>query len=457
VSRLSSLHREKWGNGIFVLNPDNGVWVIVNSLGDRILSLLETGMAEDEIPLDSRLRGNDREAATLESGLTEDEIPFTLSRQYNMPVEEIKRDVDSFLNHLKKQGFFSPGIPGDGEFSGLYLEVTGRCNLSCRYCYNSPPVPVDMPEEAAFSLVRQAEKLGAKFIVLGGGEPLLYPGIWRLLEYASPRITTALVTNGILLSEEICSRLAEIPGLSIQLSLEGVDPEIHEAMRGKGSFRPAWQGLLSLLDRGMGDRITLCFTLNKYNAGHFPRVLEEAEQLGVGSILVQPLGKIGNAVECWDEIAPDHFESIAALKRLDEHPLPVYGILPRSLREIFLSHTIRTRCPLGEKLNVTFNGDVYPCSQLSLPEFRLGNIKDQTLLEILEGEKLKSLQAMPQKRIRQVPECESCPWRKLCAGGCPASSILECGSLNSLDPHCDLIRMFFSETAKEMATTGGKT
>ncbi|MCL5035685.1 MAG: PqqD family peptide modification chaperone [Chloroflexi bacterium] len=426
----SPLHRVKGEKGVFVLNPSNGSWTVVNPIGNEILSLLEEGRGDEEISLQ-------------------------LSGKYNVPADEIRSDVGSFIKHLEDRGFFSPGVPGDGGFSGLYLEVTGRCNLSCRYCYNSPPVNEDMPEDIARSVILQAKEAGAKFLVIGGGEPLLYPGIWDMLEFGSSILSTALVTNGVLLDDESCIRLAEIPGLSIQLSLEGVKAGTHEAMRGKGSFNPAWRGLLNLLDRGMGDRVTLCFTMNKYNVAHFPEVLEAAKDLGIKSLLVQPLGKIGKAASCWEEISPGIDETVSALRFMDKHPVNVYGILPRSIREIFLSGKMRERCPIGEKLNVSFKGDVYPCSQLSLPGFKLGNVTSQTVSEMLGGEKLKSLQAMPGERIRNIPECSSCPWRMLCAGGCPASSLLESGGLNSPDPHCELIRMIFEETAREMANIGG--
>ncbi|MCD6310562.1 MAG: PqqD family peptide modification chaperone [Candidatus Eremiobacteraeota bacterium] len=427
----SPLYRVRGEKGIFIINPDNGGWVIVNLLGDRILSLWEEGHKIKK-------------------------ISSILSEQYNRPFEEIHEDVRTFFKHLEKQNFFSSGIPGDGDFSGLYLEITGRCNLTCKYCYNSPPVPEDIPEDIAISLIDQAKELGARYLVIGGGEPLLYKKIWNLLEYATPVIQTGLVTNGILLTPENCKRLSEMDNLSIQLSLEGVEAEIHEAMRGEGSFQPAWQGLQNLIESGLGKKTTLCFTLNRYNAGHFPEIVEKAGELNIGSILVQPLGKVGKAIECWDEIAPGHSESIPALEYLGRQDFPVYGILPRTIKEILFSHKIRTRCPIGEKFNITYRGDVYPCSQLSLPEFRLGNINNTPLDKILNSEKLKSLQEIPRKRIGQIPECSSCPWRMLCAGGCPASSILENGDINSLDPHCDLIRHFFEETAKELAESGGK-
>jgi sulfatase maturation enzyme AslB (radical SAM superfamily) len=85
-----------------------------------------------------------------------------------------------------------------------------------------------------------------------GGEPLLWRELYRALDYAFHigYHTVFLNTNGTLLTDRICGRLAAYDGLSISVSLEGPEA-LHDQMRGEGSYRRTVQGIERALDAGI--------------------------------------------------------------------------------------------------------------------------------------------------------------------------------------------------------------
>src|SRR5262245_42860037 len=88
----------------------------------------------------------------------------------------------------------------------LHLHPTRRCNLSCLHCYSeSGPAEGDtLPTEAAVSAVAAAARLGYTMLCVSGGEPLMYPGLWAVLEEARRAgMLSAIVTNGVSLTAPV--------------------------------------------------------------------------------------------------------------------------------------------------------------------------------------------------------------------------------------------------------------
>ena len=96
-----------------------------------------------------------------------------------------------------------------------------------------------------------------------------------------------------------------------------------------------------------------------------------------------------------------------------------------------------------------FNGDVYACDHFVFPEYRLGNIYTQSLVEMMYGERqLKFGQA---KRDSLPRQCRQCPWLFACNGECPKNRFCQTADgepgLNYL---CEGYRMFFAHVAPYM-------
>ena len=121
----------------------------------------------------------------------------------------------------------------------LYFYLTEGCNLACRHCWiglrfdatgrHYPTMPVEVFETA----ICEAKPLGLSEVKLTGGEPLLHPHFTRLLEIArNENLRLTVETNGLLCTPEISAQIADFPEEFVSVSIDGVDAETHEWVRG---------------------------------------------------------------------------------------------------------------------------------------------------------------------------------------------------------------------------------
>ena len=145
-------------------------------------------------------------------------------------------------------------VPAPNDTGHLGIELTARCNSDCVHCFaRVGATPEDRLTPAlAESLCREGYAAGFRHLHLTGGEPLLWSGLFGLLEtvFAMGYATVFLNTNGLLLTEENAGRLAQFPDLGISVSLQG-PAALHDAMRGAGAYARAAKGIRRALDAGL--------------------------------------------------------------------------------------------------------------------------------------------------------------------------------------------------------------
>jgi MoaA/NifB/PqqE/SkfB family radical SAM enzyme len=135
------------------------------------------------------------------------------------------------------------------RFSTLWVQVTGTwCNLQCDHCLNASgprdPWLKPLPAERVRHAIRESEALGVKDIYFTGGEPFLHHEILPLLDFALAAAPTTVLTNGAAISEATVAALAALArgapySLEIRVSLDDVDPERNDRMRGRGAWARA--------------------------------------------------------------------------------------------------------------------------------------------------------------------------------------------------------------------------
>jgi MoaA/NifB/PqqE/SkfB family radical SAM enzyme len=148
----------------------------------------------------------------------------------------------------------------------LGLEVTTHCNIDCSHCFvragisESSTLSLDLAKE----IIAEGYNAGYRHLHITGGEPLLWEGLFEMLDYAFDMgyQTGFLNTNGTLLTKNINSRLAAYDGLSISVSLEGTEA-LHDYLRKASYYRQTVQGIESALDAGIDLSIftTACKSL----------------------------------------------------------------------------------------------------------------------------------------------------------------------------------------------------
>jgi len=113
------------------------------------------------------------------------------------------------------------------------IEVTGKCNLNCKYCFNEI-TNYDIPISKLKDILDQTDKMNVFEVCITGGEPFIREDIFEILDYASRKnYVLLIVTNGTLLTPNNIKILDEM-GLinSIQISLDSSDENTHNSVRG---------------------------------------------------------------------------------------------------------------------------------------------------------------------------------------------------------------------------------
>ena len=175
----------------------------------------------------------------------------------------------------------------------LYLEITGRCNASCGMCSFPTHYPrrgAELSEAELCALVDEAAALGTIVFSVGGGEPFLRPETPGILERAAKRgITPAVDTNGSLLEPELCRRLAKIQGLTIAMSLDSHEAEVHDGIRGLPCFERLTEAARFFVRDGPHVTVLFTTTITARNADHLEGVARLARDIGVAGIRCTPV------------------------------------------------------------------------------------------------------------------------------------------------------------------------
>ncbi len=184
----------------------------------------------------------------------------------------------------------------------LWLYTNYDCNLRCSYCVakSSPNAPRRALGMANVQrLVNEAVELGFSDIFFTGGEPFILNEIYDMLTYSSARVKTTVLTNAMLLRGPRLDKLCAIANdnLMVQVSLDGGQPEHHDAYRGKGSWAKTVEGIKLLQERGF--RVRLSTTETPANSTHLEQVCEFHRSLGIPDEdhFLRPLAKRGYSRE----------------------------------------------------------------------------------------------------------------------------------------------------------------
>jgi predicted phosphodiesterase len=183
----------------------------------------------------------------------------------------------------------------------LWVYTNFHCNLACSYCAvaSSPTARRRSIGLDRFrALVDEALAQGFEELYVTGGEPFVEPQIVDMLEYASDRIPTVVLTNAMLFTGRRRRELERLAGrdrLVFQTSLDGARPATHDRFRGAGSWRRAMDGIET--GRALGLPMRAAMTATEANAGEVDelRALLAGAGIAGDDFAVRPLVKRGLA------------------------------------------------------------------------------------------------------------------------------------------------------------------
>jgi uncharacterized protein len=356
------------------------------------------------------------------------------------------------------------------EFQIFAKPVGADCNLKCTYCYYLEKkklfpagIPMKMSDDTLENYIIQHIKASTGPVISfswHGGEPLLagidfYRRVIALQHEHQPAgvtVINGIQTNGILLDEEWCRFLAS-ENFLVGISIDGPGNlhDLHRHNRGNGStFNEVLRGYRLLQKSGIQPEI-LCVVSNG-NVKYPLEIYNLFRELNVKFITFLPLveqsrGSLSGVTG--ESVQPDEF-GIFLCTVFDEWVEKDIGsikiqIFEEAIRPAFSQdHTL---CIFKENCGgvpvVEHNGDFYSCDHYVTKEHLLGNIKERSLISLLDSSEQI---AFGKLKSQTLPEfCRKCEVLVMCNGECPKNRFIKTPDGDSgLNYLCPGYKLFFN-------------
>lgn len=312
--------------------------------------------------------------------------------------------IRSYLNFRARE----EGVPISGMF-----ELTPLCNLDCKMCYvhlNKPQMHGAelLPAPVWIDLIRQAADAGMMYAKLTGGECLTYPGFREIYLYLHELgIETEILSNGILMDQDMAAFFQEHPPSAIQITLYGASEEAYERVTGHRAFSIVMENIERL--RKYGLPLSVAVTPNAFMTDG-EEIVRLVRRMGltprINSGLMAPREQTGRkkedaALDVYIEMLKlnDALGGGKDLTPCDEASLPE----PGGAGSV---QTYGVHCGAGRSgFSIAWNGIMRPCN--TFPDI------GENALELGFSEAWKRINARA-NRFPQPIECTSCEYEGIC-------------------------------------------
>ena len=331
-----------------------------------------------------------------------------------------------------------------------------HCNLACKYCYYLEKNNLYqnshrhlMTDEMLEQFTREyieAQTMPQVLFTWHGGEPLMrsidfYKKALELQKkYAhGKQIDNVIQTNGTLLTDEWCEFFAKNHWL-VGISIDGPQ-EYHDHYRVTPAGKPSWEKVMQGIQLLKKHRVewNAMAVVNAYNAEHPLEFYHFFRDNGCQYLQFTPI------VERLTE--HEDGRTLASLADDREIPLADASVTPQqwgnflcTIFDDWVRHDVGKTfveifdCTLANWMGVLpgicayskecghagvmeHNGDVYSCDHFVFPEYKLGNIREQSLIDMLYGEKQQAFSRL--KHTSLPRQCKECDMEFACHGECP--------------------------------------
>ena len=337
-----------------------------------------------------------------------------------------------------------------------------HCNLTCKYCYyleKNKLYPTAqrhlMSDEMLEQFTREyieAQTMNQVLFTWHGGEPLLrsidfYRKALSLQQkYAGGRrIDNVIQTNGTLLTDEWCEFFAQNHWL-VGISIDGPQPD-HDHYRLTAAGKPSWkkvmQGIKLLKKHGV--EWNAMAVVNAYNANHplefyrffkengcqflqFTPIVERLTRHEDGRTLASLADK--NEISLSEaSVAPEQWGYFLCAI-FDEWVRKDVGKIFVEIFDCTLANWMGISpgiCAYSKECGhagvMEHNGDVYSCDHFVFPEYKLGNIRDHSLIDMLYGEQQQEFSRLKHSSLPR--QCKECDMEFACHGECPKNRFMK--------------------------------
>jgi len=342
--------------------------------------------------------------------------------------------------------------------------LTSRCNLACGHCYLDAGTrdrggEGELSTEEALKIVSQiAEVNPGAVLILTGGEPLMYGGIYEVCEKASELgLMVVLGTVGTLLTPKTVAKLKEAGVAGVGVTIDSLDAKVHDSFRQMpAALKAAIKGLETARDGGL--EIQVQTNVSQSNIFEIPLIAEWAHHLGARVFNLFFLVCTGRG-QTQTDITPDAYEDILKWAADNQDSFDGMMVRPkcaphfkRILHQRDKDHpllkTYIAACRAGTHyFRITPEGMITPCPYMPEP---VGDLKTAELKQLWEN----SPGLLKYRSPEYGGKCGLCRYRLIC-GGCRARAFAMFGDDMAEDQRC-LYEPAFQEEAITNADTEAK-
>lgn len=338
----------------------------------------------------------------------------------------------------------------------LCIEITNVCPMACLHCSTSS---IQLGSESGgknisfqklTSVVEEFKGLGGEILEISGGEPLLHPQLFELIQFGiNQDLEVRLYTAGIVslkgndvgsIDPQLARKLKTSGVSRVIFSLQGAVSQTHDKIVGfSGAYSLALKSIRNIKDTGLSTG--LHFVPMALNFREIEAMMELGSSLKVDELALLrfvPQGR-GSKNQKLLEMSLESFEKLLKqVARLKENypALNVRVGCPMDFLSMYEQGLEPHECKAGlSTCAITPDGDVVPCPGFKCsPDFIAGNIYEDSLTEIWE-KGFASLREFDPDQING--ECRTCSELKWCRGRCVAQRIIAYNDLyTGPDPCC---------------------
>lgn len=366
------------------------------------------------------------------------ETEGVLMEQHKMNADQARAVVSRLIAQILGKEFLQEAeIREKPTFKVASLHITEGCNLRCTTCLWSSAVAG--PDECSLDqwkrFLEAFRDFGSHTVTLTGGEPMTNPDCFEIMLHAREvGLKVVMLSNGTLITKENARLIGEYCN-EVQVSIDGPSAEIHDSVRGKGTFEKTLLALRELsaypqchLSVAMTPTLLTLPSFQTDLHRFVNRIWKEINP-EINFRVAQKLVK-GRSLPTMSEQGAREFKK-AVIALCDDqlemdfvHKLDAASIIPN--RRIF-------GCGLADIFSVRANGDVKLCAYSPDP---VGNIKDIRDDKAFLPDLAKKLgQLIRSTRVEKVRPCGECDLRYFCGGKCRKDNLADYG--NPLVCECD--------------------
>jgi len=338
------------------------------------------------------------------------------------------------------------------------IAVTGKCNLSCAYCFYADEMTArtDLSTSQWLDVFKALGGLGVMRVTLTGGEALSRRDFFELVDgVIANRMRYSVLSNGTLITGKTIAEFQTGKRRqrldSIQLSIDGSSSEIHDHSR-PNSFDRAVRGLKLLKEAGFP--LTVRITINRFNYTDLENTTRFLlDELGLDSFSTNeayPCGatnryeegimltvaqrrEVMNTLAGLNAKYPGRINATAGPLALVCQEQDIHAAQAAGVNEFPGCGYLAACGGVFNKIAILHDGTVVPCHVIS--DLHMGNVLTDDIREIWAHHPL--MLAMRQRReipLDALSPCSTCDYKGYCTGGCPGGALYLNHDINSRNP-----------------------